>query len=98
MNLATLSIENMALANTRSLYRVRAALRNHHRPSAEDPMCPVCLAAAALFAVKATSGSALAALAYRKIYGKPLESQNPTQSETKPETKEEQHVQHHDRN
>jgi hypothetical protein len=57
-------------------------------------MCPVCLAAVALFAVKATSGSALAAIAYRKIHGKPIKSETPTQSETK----EDQHVQHHDRN
>jgi hypothetical protein len=57
-------------------------------------MCPVCLAAAALFAIKATSGSALAAIAYRKIYGKPVEGGNPIESETK----EDQHVHHHDRN
>jgi hypothetical protein len=57
-------------------------------------MCPVCLAAAALFAIKATSGSALAAIAYRKIYGKPIEDESPIE----PETKEDQHVHHHDRN
>jgi hypothetical protein len=57
-------------------------------------MCPVCLAAAALFAVKATSGSALAAIAFRKIHGKPIEPETPKQ----PETKEDQYVQHHDSN
>jgi hypothetical protein len=57
-------------------------------------MCPVCLAAAALFAIKATSGSALAAIAYRKIYGKPVEGESPIE----PETKEDQHVHHHDSN
>jgi len=57
-------------------------------------MCPVCLAAAALFAIKATSGSALAAIAYRKIYGKPIEDENPTEHEAK----EDQHVHHYDSN
>jgi hypothetical protein len=57
-------------------------------------MCPVCLAAAALFAIKATSGSALAAIAYRKIYGKPIEDENLIE----PATKEDQHVQHDDSN
>ncbi|MGA2652037.1 MAG: hypothetical protein ABSF28_16005 [Terracidiphilus sp.] len=56
-------------------------------------MCPVCIATAALFAVKATSGSALAALAYRKIYGKTIPNEIPIE----PETKEDQHVHHHDR-
>jgi hypothetical protein len=57
-------------------------------------MCPVCLAATALFAIKATSGSALAALAIRKIYGKNAEDLVPIQ----PIIKEDQHVQHHDSN
>ena len=57
-------------------------------------MCPVCLAAAALFAIKATSGSALAAIAYQKIYGKPIEDENLIE----PATKEDQHVQHDDSN
>ena len=57
-------------------------------------MCPVCLAAAALFAIKATSGSALAAIAYRKIYGKPIEDESPIE----PETTEDQNVQHHHSN
>ena len=91
MTPAALIVENLALASSRSLHRIRAAFGNHHRPSAEDLMCPICLATAALFAIKATSGSALAALAYRKIHGKTLENQTPNQ----PETKEDQHVQHH---
>lgn len=57
-------------------------------------MCPVCLSIAALFAVKATSGSALAALAFRKIHGKIAENEVSTQ----PETKEDQHVHHYDCN
>ena len=57
-------------------------------------MCPVCLAAAALFAIKATSGSALAAIAYRKIHGKPIEGENPIEQETM----EDQNVQHHHSN
>jgi hypothetical protein len=57
-------------------------------------MCPVCLAAAALFAIKATSGSALAAIAYRKIHGKPIEDENPIEQETM----EDQNVQHHHSN
>ena len=55
-------------------------------------MCPVCLAAAALMAAKATSGSALAAIAYRKIYGKAIANEIPTELEAE----EDQNVQHHD--
>ena len=57
-------------------------------------MCPVCLAATALFAIKATSGSALAAIAYRKLHGKPIEDEIPAESAPK----EDQHVYHHDSN
>jgi hypothetical protein len=57
-------------------------------------MCPVCLAAAALVAVKATSAGGLAALVIKKIHAKTIAHEFPIE----PETKEDQHVQHHDRN
>lgn len=57
-------------------------------------MCPVCLAAAALLAVKATSGSALAALAYRKIHGNLIEPGD----RNHPASEEDDHVSHNDSN
>jgi hypothetical protein len=57
-------------------------------------MCPVCLAAAAMIAVKATSTGSLAALAISRIRAKTVAHQIPTELGTK----EDQHVQHHDRN
>jgi len=57
-------------------------------------MCPVCLAAVALVAVKATSTGGLAALVVMKIRSKKTAHQIPIQSGTK----EDQYVQHPDRN
>jgi hypothetical protein len=55
-------------------------------------MCPVCLAAAALVAIKATSTGGLAALAIMKTRAKTIVHQTPIE----PGTKEDQNVQHHD--
>jgi hypothetical protein len=57
-------------------------------------MCPVCIAAAALVAVKATSSGGLAAFAIMKIRAKRIAHQIPIE----PGTKEDHHVQHDDRN
>ncbi len=50
-------------------------------------MCPICLAAAALVAVKATSTGGLATFAVCKTRAKNVARQIPTEPETKPETK-----------
>jgi hypothetical protein len=55
-------------------------------------MCPICLAAAALVAIKATSTGGLAALAIIKTRAKTIVHQTPIE----PGTKEDQNVQHHD--
>ncbi|MGA9672146.1 MAG: hypothetical protein WBQ94_23235 [Terracidiphilus sp.] len=55
-------------------------------------MCPVCLAAAALVAVKATSTGGLAALAIMKTRAKTIAPKIPIE----PGTKEDQNVQHYD--
>jgi hypothetical protein len=57
-------------------------------------MCPVCLAAAALVAVKAASTGGLAALAIQKIRANNVARQIPME----PGNKEDQNVQHHDCN
>jgi hypothetical protein len=57
-------------------------------------MCPICLAAAALVAVKATSTSGLAAFAIYKFRAKNVAHQIPIE----PRTKEDQNVQQPDRN
>jgi hypothetical protein len=57
-------------------------------------MCPICLAAAALLAVKATSAASLAALAINRVRAKNLAHEFPMQ----PENKEDQNGQHDDCN
>jgi hypothetical protein len=57
-------------------------------------MCPICLAAAALLAVKATSAASLAALAINRVRAKNLAREFPMQ----PENKEDQNGQHDDCN
>jgi hypothetical protein len=56
-------------------------------------MCPVCLAAAALVAAKATSTGGLAALVINRVRAKNLAHEIPIQ----PEIKEDQNVQHNER-
>jgi hypothetical protein len=55
-------------------------------------MCPVCLAAAALIAVKATSTAGLAVLAINRVRAKNFAHQFPIQTEKK----EDQNVDHDD--
>jgi hypothetical protein len=57
-------------------------------------MCPVCLAAAALIAVKATSTGGLAALVIKRVRTKNIAHQIPVE----PRTKEDQNVQHYNCN
>jgi hypothetical protein len=57
-------------------------------------MCPICLAAAALIVVKATSTGGLAALTVMKIRAKTVAHELPIE----PETKEDQNVQHYNCN
>jgi hypothetical protein len=63
-------------------------------------MCPVCVAAAALIAVKASSTLGLAALAINKVSAKNFAHEFPTQIEnpTRAQSKEDQNVQHDDCN
>jgi hypothetical protein len=57
-------------------------------------MCPVCLAAAALIAVKATSTGGLAALVIKRVRTTNIAHQIPVE----PRTKEDQNVQHYNCN